>query len=326
MARTTRKKDKPTGSGGRIPRKALMAAVALVAIAVAGILLIRAQVGPGEPVVDVEALEQQDNIRIASIEQISRIEEMIGAGKLDEASRVLQQITEEDPNLYLGHLLLGYTFMQLGKLPLAAQVTRRAYALEPQDPAVNYQLGQTELALGNTESAIDHFTAALRLRAEQNLPPAPEYHITLADALSQSGQTAAATQQMDQALAADRAGAIAAAGIVGPAAQVALARALARRQELSEASELFAQAADREPHRADWQFLTARAYFVQGRFGRAAPFIQRAVDLDPANPGYVKLKQQIDKREIGDTKIDLLEDQETETPQDPLDQHDLFRP
>lgn len=300
--------------------KVLTVVAALVALAVVGILFIRSQAGG--PVVDVDALEREEDARFASLEVLGRVEELIQNGKIEEARRSLQQVTEADPNFYLGHLMLGYVFMQQGKLNLAAQATQRAYKLEPNDPAVNYQMGQAESISGNVESAIDHLARAIRLRADQNPPPppAPEYHVTLADALARAGRPDQAKRQMTLALDADRDQAIAAAVMAGPDAQVALARVLFGRKETAEAAQLFAQAAALRPDRADWQSQAARAYYVQGKFDQAASFIQRAVDLDPSNAAYVRLKQRIGQKSFGTPSIEIAEpesDQRADDDQEP---------
>jgi len=293
--------------------KALAVAGVFVVAAVVGVLAVRKLAGPGDPVVDVEALERQETIRTESIEKITRCEELIRNVKLSEASRLLLQVTEADPDFYLGHLMLGYAFMQLGKMNLAEQASRRAYELEPDEPTVSFQMGQIEVALGNVGSAVDSLRRAIRLRAQAEVPPAAEYHVTLADALARDGQFAQADEEMDRALQADRAMAMSAVGMSGPEAQVALGRALVRRKEVVEAARLFAQAASQQPDRADWQFLAARAYFVQAKFAQAASYIQQAVDLDPANPTYVKLKRQIDAKGFG-TANDEQQDEDSAEP------------
>ncbi len=321
MARRMRRQEKsaPSSRLAGVGRgKALAVAGAFVVAAVAGALAVRKLAGPGDPVVDVEALERQEAIRTESIEKITRCEELIRNAKLNDASRLLQQVTEADPDFYLGHLMLGYAFMQLGKMNLAEQATRRAYELEPEEPTVSFQMGQIETALGNVGSAIDSLRRAIRLREQAEVPPAAEYHVTLADALAQDGQATEADQEMDRALAADRAMAMSAVGMAGPEAQVALGRALIRRNEVAEAARLFAQAASQQPDRADWQFLAARAYFVQAKFAQAASYIQQAVDLDPANPIYVNLKRQIDAKEFGTADEEQQDKDSTETDQEQM--------
>ncbi len=291
------RREKPEGESARSNR--LMAVFLLIVVAVAGVLVIRAQVGPARPVVDVDALERLDEIRATSIEQLTRAEEMIQEGRLDEAFTTIRGVTEQDPNFALGHLMLGYVFLEQGKLPLAAEATRRAHGLDPGDPATNFQLGQIESSMGHLESAIECLARAIRIRTELELPPLPEYHITFADALARNWETERALRQMERALEADRAATLSAVSMAGPAAQMALARVLARRQEMSEAVRFFAQAAHAAPDRPDWQYEAARAYYVQGKFDQAAAYIQRAVDMDPTNPRYVRLKERISQKGYG---------------------------
>lgn len=299
MARRTRETQFDRAPSPAPIGKTLLIVAAFVVAAVAGVLFIRSRVGPSRSVVDVEALERLDTIRTASIDAVQRSEQLIRDGKIDEAVRLLQQVTESDPNFYLGHLMLGYMFMHADRLPLAAKATRRAYQLEPGDFAVNYQMGQIELLEGKSESAVEFLSRAIEESSRLGVPPAAEYHMALADALTRSGQSAQAGHQMELALGADRQGAIQAAATAGPAAQVALGRALVRQGDVEEAARLFARAAEQRPDRADWHFLAARAYFVQAKFAQAAPLIQKAVDLDPTNASYVRLKQQIDSKQSG---------------------------
>jgi tetratricopeptide (TPR) repeat protein len=317
MARSTRKTKPPTHDAPSAwvadKPKTVMVTVALVAAVVVGVLVIRAQVGPGQPVVDIDAVERQEDIRATTFEKVAQAEQLLTDNKPEQATRLLLEVTQADPGFYLGHLMLGYLYMQTGKLPLAAQATRRAYELEPTDSAVNYQMGQVELLLGQSESAIEHLAAAVRLRQEAGLPPAAEYHVSMADALIHNGQLGPADDQLASALEADHQGTLQAAQFVGPETQVALARALVKRQDTADAAPLFVQAAELAPDRADWQFLAARALFVQGRLPQAAALIQRAVDLDPTNADYVKLRRQIDSQRV-DTPDDV---EETGTDLDP---------
>lgn len=297
MARSTRKMKPPTQDAPspwvRDKRKTVMVTAALVAAVVAGVLVIRAQIGPGRPVVDIDAVERQEDIRAATFDKVTRAEELLADNKPEQATRLLLEVSESDPGFYLGHLMLGYLYMQTGKLPLAAQATQRAYELEPNDSTVNYQMGQVELLLGKSESAIEYMAAAMRLRQEAGQPPAPEYHVSMADALIRSGQPGPADDQLGRALQTDHRATLEAAQLVGPETQVALARALVKRQDTADAARLFVQAAEQAPDRADWQFLAARAFFVQGKLPQAAALIGRAVDLDPTNADYVKLRRQI---------------------------------
>ncbi|MBN1342762.1 MAG: tetratricopeptide repeat protein [Phycisphaerae bacterium] len=323
MARSTRKREVDSGGFSEISKtKALAFAAGLTVLAVLGVWLIN-RTTRGARILDVEALEREQAVRTASMEALTQSEELIQEGKLAEAQALVERVTESDPNFYLGHVMLGYLYMQMGKAPLALQVTQRALALEPDDPTVNYQMGQAESLMGNLDSAIDHVAKAIRVREKLNLPGAPEYHITLADAFARSGQPRLAAQQMETALEADRSGAIAAAEAAGPEAQAALARVLLKRQEVAEGARLYARIAMERPDRADWQYQAARAYMVLGRFDQAETFIEKAVDLDPSNAAYVQLKGQIAKKEIGPS-LELGEEDQTEESEQSIE--NLFQP
>jgi len=300
MARATRKREarpEPGSSSSAGGRTGLLIVAGLfVVVAIAGVMVIRNLVGLGQPVVNIDELERQEDVRMASLEKVRRSEELLRDSKLEEASKLLQEVVEADPNFSAGHLMLGYVLMQLGKLPLAAQVTRRAYELDPDEPAVCFQMGLMELRQGNVESAAALVRVAIGLRGQANLSPAPEYHLVLAAAFSRSNKPDKADEQMALALRIDRAQAISYAELVSPETQVALGRLLVKRGEMDEAGRLFSLAASQRPDRDDWYYLAARAYYVLGKYAQAASLIEMAVDLDPANGTYMRLKRQIEAR------------------------------
>mgnify|MGYP000036672507 CR=1 FL=1 len=312
MARATQKKGVPIVPPGVPVRPSRLRMVLIgggfVAAGVIGILVIRARVGLGPPVVDLDRIEREQDLRRQSIEGVTRSEQLIREGKIDQARQVLEQVTEADPKFFPGHLVLGFLFMRQGKLPLAEQATRRAYELEPNDAAVNFQLGQVELLGGKVESAIDLLARAIRLQKETNAPPDARYHVTLGEALLRNGQPQHAADQLNAALDIDREETVSAAAMTGPQVQVALARVLVGRQEMSDATRLFAQAAEQLPDQPDVQFQAARAYYVQGKFAQAAPLIEQAVALDPGNPTYVQLRRQIRAGQFGPSSSESAAD------------------
>jgi tetratricopeptide (TPR) repeat protein len=288
------------GSGPTKPRldKRLLVVAGFIVAAVGGVLIIRSR-GPGPPVVDIQKLERDEDIRRQSIEKGRRSEGLMREGKMDQARPLLEQITESDPRFYPAHLMLGFLFMQQGKLPLAEQATRRAYQLEPNDPAIDYQLGQIELMQGKYDSAIDLLIRAVRLQKETGEPAEAKYHVTLADALIRNGQAAHGADQLNLALDVNRREALALAPVLGPQAQLVLAKVLAARGETSDAARLFAEAAEQLPDEAEAHYQAARAHYVQGKFDQAAPLIEKAVTLDPANVEYVRLRRQIRAGQFG---------------------------
>ncbi len=311
------------------PRRLLLLGMGFVTVAVVGVWLINRQVGGGRPPIDIAALERQHEVRRESIDRIGQAERLIRDGRTDEARQALERVIEADPDFFPGHLVLGYLFMRQGKLPLAEQATRRAYELEPNDHAVVFQLGQVELLGGKVESAIDLLARAIRLLREANAPPEGRYHLVLADALIRNGRPALAEDQLKRALEINREETLASSALVGPQTQVALARVLVDRREMSDAERPFEQAASQLPDEAEAQYQAARAYYVQGKFAQAAPLIDRAVELDPANPAYVQLRRQVHAGQFGSNdataEIELLSPSNQNT-QETEEEQGLFNP
>jgi tetratricopeptide (TPR) repeat protein len=303
MVLADKKKLFPPTPGSRPPKlrldRRVLVVVAFIVAAVGGVWVIRSQVNPGPPVIDIRKLEREEDIRRQSIEKGRRCERLMREGKIDEARPLLEQVTESDPRFYPAHLMLGYLFLRQGKLPLAEQATRRAYQLEPNDPAIDCQLGQIEMMQGKYDSAIELLIRAVRLQKETGEPPEAKYHATLADALTRNGQAAHAVDQLNLALDANRRETLALAPMFSPQAQLVLAKVLVARGETSDAARLFAEAAEQLPDEAEAHYQAARAYYVQGKFAEAASLIEKAVELDPANAEYVQLRRQIRSGQFG---------------------------
>jgi len=289
----------PGGSGKIGLHRVLMIAVGFVIAAILGVWLIRTHVGAGRPIVDVAELDRQQEIRRNSIEAVTRAERLMRDGNFEEARRIVERVTETDPKFYPGHLVLGFIHMRSGKLALAEQATRKAYELEPNDHAVGFQMGQTELLQGKGGAAIEALVRAVRLRKQTDSPPEMKYHLTLADAFLREGQPDLAADQIRTALEINRSETLAATAMLSPQVQVAVARLLLDRREVADATRLFEQAAEQVPDQAEIQYQAARAHYVQGKFEAAAPFIERAISLDPSNPMYVQLRRQISTRQFG---------------------------
>jgi tetratricopeptide (TPR) repeat protein len=286
----------PSGRGFRVSIPVILAFLVAAAL---GVWYIHTYVGPGRPIVNIAELDRQSDIRRSSIEAITRTEQLLRDGRLDEARKLAEQVTEKDPNFFPGHLVLGFIHMRSGRLPLAEQATRRACQLEPNDHAVTFQLGQVELLQGKNESAVEQFTRAIAIQERTNARPEAKYHLMLGDALIQSGRADQAVSQLKAALDIDRGETLKTAALVDPQTQIQLGRLLIDRREMVDATRLFEQAAAQVPDRAEVHYQAARAYYVQGKFAEAAPLIEKAVELDPANPTYVQLRRQVNARQFG---------------------------
>ncbi len=304
MAGKTRKAAlaaSPSTSQKGLTRKQLMGGVVFVIVAVVSFLIVRWLADPGKPVVDLARLQREQEVRRKSIDVVTRSEELIKNGQLDQAMRNIEQVTESDPHFYPAHLVLGYVFLRQGKLPLAEQATRKAHDLDPNEPAINYQLGQIEMGLGKLDSAIELLGRAIRVQKEREEPTEPRYHVTLAEALLRNGQKAMAADQLKLALSVDRKETIASASMAGGQSMTALGRLLADRREFDAAVKLLADAAEQNPDQPDAQYQVARLYYIQNQAARAVPYIDRAVTLDPSNEDYVHLRRQIHESRGGST-------------------------
>ena len=86
--------------------------------------------------------------------------------------------------------LSGQYLHSLGELDRAAQALGRAHALAPEDVPVNFRLATVQLALGEAEAALDHFTLALHY--EPGLFAACEGRVQALKALGRAAEEEAA--------------------------------------------------------------------------------------------------------------------------------------
>ena len=93
---------------------------------------------------------------------ISRGNEWIKNQHYEEAAREYQRALEVDSKNVQVHLLLGLTYVQLGKLDEALQHTQKASQLDP-GYAAFYQLGLIYAAKRQQERAIEAFDRALKI-------------------------------------------------------------------------------------------------------------------------------------------------------------------
>ena len=85
--------------------------------------------------------------------------------------------------------LLGQHFHSMGELARAAEALGRAHALAPEDVPINFRLATVQLALGEAELALDHFTLALHY--EPGLFAACEGRVQALKALGRADEEAA---------------------------------------------------------------------------------------------------------------------------------------
>lgn len=121
-----------------------------------------------------------------------------GAGRLDDAAQVYQQILSGAPN-HAGSLhMLGVAALQSGQPQAALELFSQAIALKPSDADFHVNRAGALLALGQPEAAIAASREALRLK--RNSAPA---NLVLGHALSDAGRPKDAVLAYQEALRLD---------------------------------------------------------------------------------------------------------------------------
>jgi protein O-mannosyl-transferase len=117
-------------------------------------------------------------------------------GMKDEAVKVLQQSTADDPGYRSPAYNLGCLYYQEGKLELAQQFLSKAIRINPALSDAYFCLGLTELKAGNPKQAEQEFRAALRIN-----PKGKEYHYELGLTLMALNEPQAALAEFENELA-----------------------------------------------------------------------------------------------------------------------------
>lgn len=165
---------------------------------------------------------------------------------------------------------LGVLVHQKGTQDEAADLIRRAIALNPENPIYHSNLGNVLVASGQVEDAAHSFETATRLK-----PDFAQAHSNLGTCLHKLGripeaeQAARAAVQLQPEL---------------PDAQFTLGNILMSEGKATEALACASAAIALQPDHALAQALAGSALFAVGRAGDSLAYFDRAVDLNPNDP------------------------------------------
>ena len=151
-------------------RTRLSLAAALAAIVLAGSAVAVKRLNPG-------------------IAEISAIQNLLSAGKSDEALAQLQQLTARSPNLAVAQAMLGALYIDRGQLDQGIAALKKAVEIDPDNASYQLQLGSTYLTQRQPAQALPYFQKAV-----EEAPNNPRAHLGL-------GYTFEALLQYDSAIA-----------------------------------------------------------------------------------------------------------------------------
>tara|TARA_R110002111_G_scaffold203713_2_gene268545 strand:+ start:6731 stop:8089 length:1359 start_codon:yes stop_codon:yes gene_type:complete len=171
-----------------------------------------------------------ENLRRDSDALLERVDELIQAGQLQEALRLLTRIVDEHPDVPVYQIKLARVLLDIEQDDLASKVLDRALELHPESSELNrlrglvyfrsedwsnaalkfrqavslkpdhtpayFNLGETFLKLNDREAALDAFQQAVR--CQSNLAAA---HRIIAELLLEKGEREAALKHLKTALA-----------------------------------------------------------------------------------------------------------------------------
>jgi len=122
------------------------------------------------------------------IAEISAIENLLHAGKKDEALALLQQLTARSPNLAVAQAMLGALYLEKGQFDEGTAALKKAVDIEPDNPSYQLQLGSAYLSDRQPAQALPYFQKAI-----EEAPNNPRAHLGL-------GYTFEALLQYDSAI------------------------------------------------------------------------------------------------------------------------------
>lgn len=110
-------------------------------------------------------------------------------GGMDEAIRVYQQVSQNQPRWSEPHINTGCIYYQRGEMQNAHAAFRTALELDPQNVTAHFNLGCVLDEMGQFEEAIEHLRRATELDPEH-----ADAHFNLASAYEKHGQKKLALQ------------------------------------------------------------------------------------------------------------------------------------
>jgi tetratricopeptide (TPR) repeat protein len=176
----------------------------------------------------------------------------------------------KNPAANQAHVRLANVFLKAGNLPVAVEHFTAAVRLKPHDAKTRSNLAGALAQQGRTEEALQQFTAALRYQ-----PNSAEIRYNYGLALASRGRFDEAIQQFTRAIRHQPNYA---------SAYFSLGNAHLEQKQFTEASAAYAAALRCQPNYFDAQYNWGIALAQAGQMGDAIPHFEEAIRLDPANP------------------------------------------
>ncbi|NQV22350.1 MAG: tetratricopeptide repeat protein [Rhodospirillales bacterium] len=192
------------------------------------------------------------------------------SGRFAEAEQVYRAVLERDSAHADALHYLGVLIHQKGAQDEAANLIRRAIALNPENPLYHNNLGNVLMASGQADDAALGFETATQLK-----PDFAQAHSNLGTCLHKLGRMTEAEQAARTAVR-----------LLPelPDAQFNLGNILMSRGQAAEALACASAAIALQPDHALAQALAGSALFTIGRAGDSLAYFDRAVDLSPNDP------------------------------------------
>ena len=217
------------------------------------------------------------------------------AGRLEEAEKGFLGVLAQGGKAAFVYNNLGIVYRQRGEHAKAIGQFREALRLDADYAQPRALLGASLLAVGRVEEAL----AELR-RAEKQLPDDPLVLLSLARALSRTGDPEGAVEKLRK---------LRRLNPREPEYAYLLGRAYL---ELS--AHYFRRIRSADPDSARFHQVIGENYFLEGRYREAIPALERALKADPHLPGvhltlariYLKLGRPDDARRELDAELAVM--------------------
>ena len=202
---------------------------------------------------------------------LTQVSELVRAKQYAEAERLageLQQQHPDDPRLLA---LRGELLLALGRAKDAVEPLKRAAALAPDRPRVNFQLGSALAASGDDQAALDAFATEIRINQENEVLVLA--HLNRALLLERRGDKPAAAAELAAVLEIDPAR----GPVYGDLSSLYLDL-----DRPDDATAVLARGAE-AGFRSAGHWLAVGAHLVKAEaYERALDPLQRAIEIDPS--------------------------------------------
>ena len=202
-------------------------------------------------------------------QQIDEVVALFGAGRLEEAAGIAQQLTERYPQHEFGWKALGAIYKQQGKSDAALAPMQKAAALSPNDVEAHYNLGVTLQEMGRFDEAEAAYRQALQID-----PNYADAHSNLGVVLQTSGRLSEAEEHYRRAVQ------------INPgyaAAHYNLGNVLRESGSLDEAADSYRRALRLKADDAQIHYRLAEVLKQQGRLDESAASYRLALEISPDN-------------------------------------------